>query len=56
MNPLLHYVEYGWREGRDPSSLFSTGGYRAANPDVASAGIDPLNHFLVWGIHEGRLA
>ena len=28
--------------------------YLAHNPDVAAAGVDPLQHFLVSGWHEGR--
>ena len=24
MDPLLHYLDHGWREGRDPSAVFST--------------------------------
>jgi hypothetical protein len=44
----------GWREGRDPSVGFDTTAYLAANPDVATAHVDPLTHFLQFGIHEGR--
>jgi len=29
-------------------------GYLAANPDVAAAGINPLDHYLQFGIFEGR--
>jgi serralysin len=56
VNPLLHYDQYGWKEGRDPSALFSTNGYLAANPDVAAANTDPLRHFLTYGLYEGRLS
>ena len=44
----------GWREGRDPSASFDTRGYLAANPDVAAAGVNPLDHYLMFGIFEGR--
>jgi hypothetical protein len=33
---------------------FDCGYYLAANPDVASAGVDPLDHFLTHGWREGR--
>ncbi len=56
IDPLLHYEQYGWMEGRDPSAGFSTTHYLAANPDVAAAHIDPLGHYAQWGQAEGRLA
>jgi hypothetical protein len=28
--------------------------YLAANPDVARAGMDPADHWLMYGLHEGR--
>ena len=34
LDPLRHYLDRGWKEGRDPSAGFSTSGYLAANPDV----------------------
>ena len=45
---------FGWREGRDPSAGFDTQGYLAANPDVAAAGLNPLDHYLQCGVYEGR--
>ncbi len=35
-------------------ALFDRDFYLAANPDVAAAGIDALEHFLDWGLNEGR--
>ena len=54
LDPLRHYVDRGWKEGRDPSAGFSTSGYLAANPDVAEAGHNPLLHFVNVGLGEGR--
>lgn len=34
--------------------LFDSGAYLAANPDVARAGVDPLQHYLAHGLSEGR--
>lgn len=34
--------------------LFDADAYLAANPDVARAGVDPLQHYLVHGLSEGR--
>ena len=38
------------------SALFDTLGYLAANPDVAAGGANPLAHYLMFGIYEGRQA
>ncbi len=53
-NPLLHYAQTGWREGRRPNAWFDTAYYLASNRDVAEAGVNPLWHFLVSGREEGR--
>jgi serralysin len=47
---LVHYDESSWHERRDPSAAFSTNGY----PDVAAAGINPLQHYLESRRAEGR--
>jgi hypothetical protein len=56
LNPIRHYLEFGWREGRNPSPLFSTKEYLKANKDVAEQGINPLVHYLQHGEVEGRVA
>jgi hypothetical protein len=55
VDPIRHYLDRGWREGRDPSSTFSTVGYLDQNPDVRAAGLCPLFHYVSWGITEGRV-
>ena len=42
IDPLVHYLEYGWHERRDPASNFSTRGYLAAYPELVQANIPPL--------------
>ncbi|MEJ8572058.1 glycosyltransferase [Microbaculum marinum] len=54
MDPLLHYMRIGWREGRDPSAWFSTRFYRQAYRDVRDAQVNPLLHYAVFGQGEGR--
>lgn len=55
-DPLLHFEQYGWHEGRDPSAAFSTNKYLAAYSDVRVAGADPLLHYVQYGQAEGRTA
>jgi glycosyltransferase involved in cell wall biosynthesis len=53
-DPVGHYNKVGWRKGLDPSPLFCTRHYLAANPDVAQAKINPFKHFVTTGRYEGR--
>ncbi|KQM23101.1 hypothetical protein ASE73_02440 [Sphingomonas sp. Leaf24] len=49
-----HWQNSGWRAGRNPNVDFDTRYYLANNPDVAAAGIDPLEHYANYGAGEGR--
>ena len=56
LDPLDHFMLYGWREGRDPNPLFEVRWYLSNNPDVAAAGLNPC--YIIWtpGRREGRSA
>lgn len=54
VDPVQHYIDNGWREGRDPSLAFSTKFYLDNNPDVAAAGVNPFYHYHAAGLAEGR--
>lgn len=54
IDPQQHFLQHGWKEGRDPSLGFSLSGYLNRNPDVRHADINPLLHFLENGLVEGR--
>ncbi len=54
LDPVLHYIHEGWREGRDPAPWFSTRAYLERNPDVE--GLNPFHHYLARGWREGREA
>jgi len=54
INPLMHFVRHGWREGRNPSQLFNTKYYLSQNQDVRNEDINPLIHFLLSGRFENR--
>lgn len=55
VNPVQHYLKYGWREGRNPSSKFDTNAYLAYSPDVESTNMCPLLHYINHGYKEGRI-
>lgn len=46
INPILHYLVYGAKEGRNPSNTFNTNLYFENNPDVKYFGMNPLIHYL----------
>jgi SAM-dependent methyltransferase len=54
IDPLAHYVERGWKEGRFPNPIFDTNWYLRQNSDVANAGLNPLAHYVKYGASEGR--
>lgn len=54
MDPLKHYLTYGWLLNRDPSAEFSGSCYLENYPDVKKANINPLIHYIQHGQHEGR--
>jgi hypothetical protein len=54
VNPLAHYLKYGFALGRDPEPRFSSVEYLRYNPDVARRKMDALDHFVLYGRAEGR--
>lgn len=53
-SPAEHFVLEGSRRGYDPNSWFSTADYLRLNVDVKIARMNPLYHYLRWGLAEGR--
>lgn len=51
-----HYYAEGWIKGYDPSAFFSTAAYLERYPEVAEAGLNPLEHYLLYGIADGLTA
>lgn len=49
-----HFLAFGGREQRDASAWADIGEYLSRNPDVAAAEINPLAHYLQYGMQEGR--
>ncbi len=54
LDPLQHFLDNGWREGRDPTPDFAVKAYLDANEDVALSGGNPFLHYLTHGRAEGR--
>ena len=55
-NPVLHYLQLGGFEGRNPSEEFDTLWYLEQYEDVALEGFNPLIHYILHGKSEGRLS
>ncbi len=53
IDPLDHFIDIGWREGRRPDPLFDTAFYLRENSDVTDSGINPLYHYLTIGREAG---
>ena len=54
VDPIEHYLVWGWRENRRPSPSFDGTWYLRHNPDVRQAGLNPLVHYLRFGHAQGR--
>ncbi|MBD8894273.1 glycosyltransferase [Roseibium litorale] len=48
VDPLVHYLIFGWKEDRNPSQHFNAAYYRECNPDLGSD-VFPLAHYLETG-------
>ena len=55
-DPVRHYCESGWREGRNPSDDFDTLGYLQVYSDIRNAGLNPFWHYVTAGASESRQA
>ncbi|WP_196491513.1 glycosyltransferase family 4 protein [Burkholderia diffusa] len=55
VDPVCHYIEFGWKEGRSPGGFFDASWYLQHNPDVAQAASNPLLHYVRFGMKEGRM-
>ncbi len=54
LDPVMHFLQYGWKEGRNPNSIFDVRYYLQVNPDILASSINPFYHYLVAGKVEGR--
>lgn len=54
MNPLIHYMYYGYKENKQPSAYFDVNYYLNNYHDVKASEMNPLVHFSLYGIKENR--
>lgn len=55
INPLLHYILEGVKLRLATSKYFDTAFYLTNYPEVTRSGLNPLTHFLHFGILENRI-
>lgn len=54
-NFVPKHMREKWQRGRlSRKGLFDADAYMAQNPDVTDSGIDPLRHYIIHGLSEGR--
>jgi O-antigen biosynthesis protein len=54
IDPAVHYLKWGSKEGRSPSPFFSEIEYRNRYPDVAASGLSAVEHYERHGRAEKR--
>ena len=50
VDPIKHFLEKGWKEGKNPSNLFDVNFYLNNNKDVKESGINPLIHYIKFAL------
>ena len=54
VDPVQHFLNIGFSEGRNPNRFFDGAWYAQAYPDVAAHGENPFVHYVFYGAREGR--
>jgi hypothetical protein len=54
VDPIDHYLTYGWRERRDPNPWFATNWYIEQNPEAVQADRSTVEHFIRTGASDGK--
>ena len=53
IDPLMHYLERGCHERRDPSPKFDTSYYLSQCQEAGDVPVNPLFHYLTTGVNRG---
>ena len=54
MDPILHYIYHGFKEGKKPNPTFNGNYYLTRYKDVKKSNLNPLIHYSLYGKNEGR--
>jgi len=54
IDPVVHYLKAGWKEGRKPNKNFDTKFYMKHYKDIDFNKINPFVHYILYGQKEGR--
>ena len=54
MDPVLHYIYHGFKEGKKPNPKFDGEYYLKKYSDVRNSNLNPLVHYCLYGIKEKR--
>ena len=54
VDPVVHYLDHGGPELRNPGPYFDTAHYLRLYPDIAQNRMNPLLHYLIAGFDESR--
>ncbi|WP_323735685.1 glycosyltransferase [Methanosphaera sp. ISO3-F5] len=55
IDPLDHYLTVGWKKNKNPSPLFNTKEYLRFNEDIRESGMNPLLHYVKYGMNQSRI-
>jgi len=55
IDPIVHYVKYGIKEGRNPNQKFNTNEYIKLHPIVHQTKINPLVHYIIQSKNDNAL-
>ncbi len=55
LDPVFHYLNEGWKEGRSPSPWFCAETYEMMVPGFSEITQDPIRHFMRFGLQDKAL-
>lgn len=55
IDPLLHYIYKGYKENKNPSSIFDNEFYKNSNESITKSKLNPLVYFVTRGLKEGNV-